>query len=141
MRNLPWNDDLAATVAALRALAPPPAEVQAAAAAIVADVRARGDEAVRAQTARLDRVELAEDYAVPAEEMRGAARGALARSCAPRSRSAAANIRAYHEREAVAPWRETLAQGQVVGQEVVPLARRRPLRSRRPRRLPVVACS
>ena len=65
MRHLPWNDDLAATVAALRALAPPPAEVQAAVAAIVADVRARGDDAVRAHTARLDGVELPEDYAVP----------------------------------------------------------------------------
>ena len=43
MKHLPWNDDVAATVAQLRALAPPPAEVRAAAAAIVADVRARGD--------------------------------------------------------------------------------------------------
>ena len=59
MRLLPWNDDVAATVASLRALAPPPAEVRQAAAAIVDDVRARGDAAVRAQTARLDRVELA----------------------------------------------------------------------------------
>ena len=45
MRQLPWNDDVAATVASLRALAPAPAEVQEAAATIVADVRARGDAA------------------------------------------------------------------------------------------------
>jgi histidinol dehydrogenase len=121
MRQLPWNDDVAATVSELRSLAPPAAEVQAAAAAIVADVRARGDAAVRDQTARLDRVELADDYAVPLDLMRSRLdalspelRGALG--------TAAANIRAYHESEAVAPWRETLAQGQVVGQEVVPLA-------------------
>ena len=106
MRNLPWNDDLAATVAALRALAPPPAEVQAAAAAIVADVRARGDEAVREQTARLDRVELAEDYAVPVEEM-AARLAALSPGLRAALEIAAANIRAYHEHEAVAPWRET----------------------------------
>ena len=118
---LPWNDDVAATVATLRALAPAAAEVRTAAAAIVADVRARGDAAVRAQTARLDTVELPEAYAVPAAELRArlealspVLRGAL--------ETAAANIRAYHECEALAPWRATLAQGQVVGQEIVPLA-------------------
>ena len=121
MRQLPWNDDVVATVARLRALAPAPAEVQAAAAAIVADVRARGDAAVREQTARLDRVELAEEYAVPAAEI-AAQLEALSPKLRAALEAAAANIRAYHEREAVAPWRETLAQGQVVGQEVVPLA-------------------
>jgi len=121
MRHLPWNPEVGATVAELRALAPPPAEVQAAAAAIVADVRAGGDGAVRAHTARLDRVDLPEDYAVPAEEMR-VRLAALTPELRAALETAAANIRAYHEREAVAPWRETLAQGQVVGQEVVPLA-------------------
>jgi histidinol dehydrogenase len=121
MRQLPWNDDVAATVATLRALAPAPAEVQKAAAAIVDDVRTRGDEAVRAQTARLDRVELSEDYAVPAAEL-AARLAALSPELRAALETAAANIRAYHEREAVAPWRETLAQGQVVGQEIVPLA-------------------
>jgi histidinol dehydrogenase len=121
MRQLPWNDDVAATVAALRAFAPPAAEVQTAAAAIVADVRARGDDAVRAQTARLDRVELPEDYAVSAAEP-GAQLEALSPELRGALETAAANIRAYHEREAVAPWRETLAQGQIVGQEIVPLA-------------------
>ena len=121
MRQLSWNYDVAATVAALRALAPRAAEVQTAAAAIVADVRARGDAAVRAQTARLDRVELPEDYAVPAAEL-GARLEALSPELRGALEMAAANIRAYHQREAVAPWRETLAQGQVVGQEIVPLA-------------------
>jgi histidinol dehydrogenase len=121
MRQLPWNDDVTATVAELRALAPAPAEVRAAAEAIVADVRAGGDDAVRAHTARLDRVELADDYAVPAAEMQ-AALEALSPELRESLETAAANIRAYHEHEAVAPWRETLAQGQVVGQQVVPLA-------------------
>ncbi len=121
MRRLPWNPDLSAVVAELRALAPPPAEVREAAAAIVADVRAAGDDAVRAHTARLDRVELPEHYAVPAAEMQSRL-AALPPALRAALETAAANIRAYHEREAVAPWRETLAQGQVVGQEVVPLA-------------------
>ena len=121
MRRLPWSADVSATVAALRALAPPPAEVRAATAAIIADVRARGDAALRAQTARFDRVALAEDYAVPADELR-ARLDALSPSLRAALETAAANIRVYHEREAVAPWRATLAQGQVVGQEIVPLA-------------------
>ena len=121
MRQLPWNDDVAATVAELRALAPPVAEVRAAVAAIVDDVRARGDAAVRDQTARLDRVELEDDYVVPVEEMRSRL-AALSPELRAALEVAAANIRSYHAREAVAPWRETLVQGQVVGQEVVPLA-------------------
>ena len=121
MRQLAWNQDVAATVAELRALAPPGAEVQVAAAGIVSDVRARGDGAVREQTARLDRVELPEDYAVPAAELQ-ARLDALSPDLRAALETAAANIRAYHEREAVEPWRATLAQGQVVGQEVVPLA-------------------
>jgi len=121
MRQLAWSEDVAATVAELRALAPPPAEVRAAAAGIVSDVRARGDRAVREQTARLDRVELTEDYAVPAAELQ-ARLDALSPDLRAALETAAANIRAYHEREAVEPWRATLAQGQVVGQEVVPLA-------------------
>jgi histidinol dehydrogenase len=121
MRRLLWNDDVGATVATLRELAPPPSEVQAAAGAIVADVRARGDAAVREYTARFDRVELPDDFAVPQAEMDGRL-GALAAGLRAALETAAANIRAYHEREAVVPWRATLAQGQVVGQEVVPLS-------------------
>ena len=66
----------------------------------------------------------------PGRHAAGAARRAL--------ELAAANIRAYHEREAPQPLARDAGQGQVVGQEVVPLARRRPLRARRPGQLPVV---
>ena len=120
MRRVSWSGGVPAIVAELRGLAPPPAEVQAAVAAIVADVRAGGDDAVRAHTARLDGVDLAQDYGVPPDEMH-ARLAALSPVLREALETAAANIRAYHEREAVAPWRETLAQGQVVGQEVVPL--------------------
>jgi len=121
MRLMDWDPDVAGVVAELRGLAPPPAEVQAAASAIVADVRAHGDDAVRAQTLRLDRVRLPESYAVPAGVMQACLR-ALTPELREALETAAANIRAYHEREAVAPWRATLAQGQVVGQQIVPLA-------------------
>ncbi len=121
MKVLPWAEDVAATVAALRAFAPPAAEVRAAVTEIVADVRARGDDAVRAHTSRLDGVELAADYAVSAQERRRRL-AELAPGLREALELAAGNVREYHRREAPAAWRATLPQGQVVGQEVVPLA-------------------
>lgn len=121
MKALPWSDDIGATVAALRGFAPPAAEVRVAVAAIVEDVRARGDEAVRAHTARLDGVNLLGDYAVPAAEKERSL-AELAPALREALDLAAANVREYHRREAPAPWRATLVQGQVVGQEVIPLA-------------------
>ena len=120
MKELVWAGDARALVAELRAFAPPAAEVAAAVAAIVADVRERGDDAVREHTLRLDGVELPERYAEPPERLRDGLAG-LAPAVREGLEVAAANIRAYHEREAPRSWRETLAQGQVVGQEVVPV--------------------
>jgi histidinol dehydrogenase len=108
------------TVAALRALAPPAADVRAVVSEIVADVRARGDEAVRERTSRLDGVDLPEDYAVPQGELEAALAG-LSRPVREALELAAANIRAYHERETAFAWRLSLTQGQVVGQQVVPV--------------------
>jgi histidinol dehydrogenase len=76
---------------------------------------------VRELTSRLDGVELPEGYAEPPERLREALAG-LAPAVREALEAAAANIRAYHERETPHSWRETLAQGQVVGQEVVPVA-------------------
>ncbi|MFA4965729.1 MAG: histidinol dehydrogenase [Thermoleophilia bacterium] len=121
MRSLPWSDDIGATVAALRAFAPPAAGVRAVVESIVRDVRERGDDAVREYTERLDGVELPAAYAVPAERL-SECLSALAPGLREALELAAANVRAYHEREAVPPWRATLAQGQLVGQEIVPLA-------------------
>ena len=121
MRRLGWNDDVAAIVAELRGFAPPADEVREAVAGIVADVREHGDEAVRRHTARLDEVALPPAYAVPPAVLEQCL-GTLTAELRAALETAAANVRAYHEREAVAPWRETLAQGQVVGQEMVPLA-------------------
>jgi histidinol dehydrogenase len=121
MKQLCWSDDIAATVAALRRFAPPAAEVSAAVGGIVADVRSRGDDAVREHTARLDGLELPPAYAVPQTE-RERRLTELAPALRVALELAAANIRAYHELEAPVAWRATLSQGQVVGQEVVPLA-------------------
>ncbi len=121
MKRLTWSDDVEATVAALRDLAPPAARVRDAVTAIVADVRARGDDAVRDLTARLDGVEVPPDYRVSAATLQSGLSD-LAPDLREALQLAAANIRAYHERETAGPWRETLPQGQVVGQEVVPMA-------------------
>ena len=121
MNELSWTGDPAAVVAALRAFAPPAAAVTTAVTAILADVRERGDAAVREQTLRLDGVDLPADYAEPPARLRAAL---AAQSAALRTalEVAAANVRRYHEREAPLSWRETLPQGQVVGQDIVPLA-------------------
>jgi histidinol dehydrogenase len=121
MRELPWSDDVGATVAALRAFAPPAAAVRTAVTKIVEDVRVRGDAAVREHSRRLDGVALAADYRASPERMRERL-AALAPELRAALGLAAANIRAYHRGEAAGPWRETLPQGQVVGQEIVPLA-------------------
>lgn len=121
MKLLSWSDDVGTLVGALRRFAPPAAGVRAAVTTIVDDVRARGDAAVCAHTQRLDGVTLAEHYAVPAPERRRCLAG-LAPELRAALELAAANIREYHRRELPQPWQATLAQGQVVGQEIVPLA-------------------
>ena len=120
MKRLTLTDDPAVIVAALRDFAPPADEVRSTVTAIVAEVRAHGDDAVSAYSRRFDKVDLPSDYRVPAAVMQQA----LADTAPPLRAAlelAAANIRAYHEREAPRRWRQTLAQGQVVGQEVVPM--------------------
>ena len=121
MRCLTLGDDPQAVVAQLRSVAPPPRDLEETVAAIVADVRARGDEAVRAHTARLDNVELPSDYSTDATDLARALDGTAA-ELRVALETAAANVRAYHRREMPRAWRETLPQGQVVGQEIVPLS-------------------
>lgn len=121
MRRLTLGADPAVVVAALRERAETAAAVARAVAEILADVRARGDEAVRAHALRLDGLELPERYGLDPSELSAAWRAATPELRAA-LKLAAANIRAYHTHERPEPWRETLAQGQVVGQEIVPLA-------------------
>jgi histidinol dehydrogenase len=66
---------------------------------ILADVRARGDEAVRELTERFDKVRL-DDLRVPDAELEGA-RGRISPELRAALELAAANIRAYHETQVV----------------------------------------
>ncbi|HEX7810541.1 MAG TPA: histidinol dehydrogenase [Burkholderiales bacterium] len=93
-------------------------------AAILADVKQRGDDAVLAHTRKFDRVEansMAELEISKSEMQRawsglpGAQREALA--------AAAGRIRAYHERQPLASWQYTEPDGTTLGQKVTPLDR------------------
>jgi histidinol dehydrogenase len=100
-------------------------ETAAAVRAIVDDVRARGDDAVRDHTRRLDGRDLAPtDWEIP----RAAWRAALERLAPPLAaalRAAIARVRAYHERQAKgsAGFLDRDAQGNALGMRVVPLER------------------
>jgi histidinol dehydrogenase len=120
VRRIPLGD-IAETAAALHAGAEKSAELRRAVGDMIAAVRRDGDDALREFTRRFDGVELGEPLAVPRETLAAALAG-LAPELADALRLAAANIRAYHARELPRPWRETLAQGQTIGQEIVPLA-------------------
>lgn len=120
MRRLAWQDDVELVVAELRSLTATPSTVRETTTAILAEVREQGDAGVRAATARLDGVTLAEEYALPAAPLQRAL-GSLPDGVRRALELATANLRRYHEREAPASWRERFAQGQVVGQRVVPM--------------------
>jgi histidinol dehydrogenase len=99
-------------------------DVDAAVAAIVADVRARGDAAVLEYTARFDRVSASSTAALelPVAELEKA----LA-ELAPAERDAlehaAARILAFHERQLATSWTLTEADGTRLGQRITPLQR------------------
>ena len=114
-------DDIDQAVHALRATGISSTEVRTTVTDVLADVRARGDVALRDCTSRFDGVELASPLAVPAETLRHALESSSPELVDALSR-AAANVREYHSREAPRPWRAQLAQGQTVGQEIMPLA-------------------
>ena len=98
--------------------------IDAAVAAILADVRARGDAALLDYTARFDRVRAASvaRLELPSSEMEAAFT-----SLAPQERDAleiaARRIRAFHERQLAQDWSFTESDGTRLGQRVTPLAR------------------
>ncbi len=96
-----------------------PESVMQSAAAIVADVRARGDEALREYCRKFDGVDV-QDFAVdPAvmdealEKVSPAFRAALEK--------AAAQIRGFHQREVTQSWFTTRPDGTLLGCKVTPL--------------------
>ena len=113
-------DDIDQAVHALRATGISSTEVRTTVTDVLADVRARGDAALRDCTSRFDGVELASPLAVPAETLRHALESSSPELVDALSK-AAENVREYHSREAPRPWRAQLAQGQTVGQEIMPL--------------------
>jgi histidinol dehydrogenase len=91
--------------------------VQKAVRAILADVRKRGDAAVRAYTKRFDRT-------VPREfELSGKRLDAIPREQADALCAAHQRIKAFHERQLQQSWQFTEADGTRLGQRLTPLAR------------------
>jgi histidinol dehydrogenase len=98
--------------------------VDAAVAAIVADVRARGDTALLDYTRRFDRVDAPSMEALvitPASMQQ--AFDAIPHAQRAALRTAAARIRAYHERQKAGDWSYTEADGTTLGQRITPLDR------------------
>ena len=98
--------------------------IDASVAAIISDVRARGDDAVLDYTHRYDR--LAATSMVALEVTRSETRAAFDGLPEPQSRAlreAAARIRVYHERQKTGGWSFTEADGSELGQRVTPLDR------------------
>ncbi len=98
--------------------------VERATAAILGDVRARGDAALLEYTARFDRWNPAgaAELVVAPEEARRALEG-LPDAEREALETAAARIRAYHERQLQSSWRFEEADGTVLGQQITPLDR------------------
>ena len=98
-----FDAELAALIAFEAAQDP---AVDATVARIVADVRARGDAALVDYTAQFDGVAVGSAAAleIGADEMRARVRRRCRTRCAPRSTTAAARIRAYHERQKLPSW-------------------------------------
>ena len=102
-------------------VAPDP-EVDTAVAAIVADVRARGDAALLEYTERFDRLRLARasDLAIDPPAMRAAC-DSLARAERSALETAARRIRDFHERQMTRGFGFVDAEGAELGQRITPL--------------------
>lgn len=98
--------------------------IDTAVAAIIADVRARGDAALLEYTRRFDRLDVATAQAleVPARDLASAC-GALPRVERDALEEAAARVRRYHERQKAGGFAMTEDDGSELGQRVTPLDR------------------
>ena len=121
--------DFDATLAAVLAFEASEDEaIERSVAQILADVKARGDEAVLEYTNRFDRLDAP---SVAALELPPTALEAALESLQPKQRAAleaaAARVRAYHEKQKIEcgshSWQYTEADGTVLGQKVTPLDR------------------
>lgn len=87
---------------------------------LLADVRARGDEALREWTVRIDGLELG-DFEIPAEDWQ-TAHGRLPADLAEALALSAERVRDFHARQPIPCW-TTDAMGGTLGQRLVPLER------------------
>lgn len=99
-------------------------KLEATVAAILADVRARGDAAVLDYTAKFDRLSLPDAAAMelPRAELQ-AAFDALPDDQRAALEAAAARVTDYHQRQVQASWSYVDADGTLLGQQVTPLDR------------------
>jgi len=97
------------------------AELMRVVGAIIADVRARGDEALIEYTARFDKVEL-KHLRVSQEELRRCAAGADERMRRA-LREAIENVREFHKRQVEESWTIGPREGVQLGQRITPLER------------------
>ena len=90
-------------------------------AAIIDDVRARGDRALIEYTKRFDNVDLRpSELRIGADELRRCAAGVDA-SVLRALREAIKNVRAFHEHQAEESWTIEPADGILLGQRITPL--------------------
>ncbi len=87
--------------------------------AIISEVRAAGDQALRAFTEKFDAVKL-DDFRVTEEEILEAYH-AVSSAVVEIITEAAANIRTYHEKQLRPSWMTTAENGTMLGQKVTPL--------------------
>lgn len=99
-------------------------QVEVAVAAIIADVRSRGDAALLECTARFDRLTIADaaDLELPRSVLQAALDG-LPSAQRQALEAAASRIRAFHEKQVAAGWTYAEPDGTVLGQRVTPLDR------------------
>ena len=99
-------------------------EVEATVRAIIADVRKRGDAAVLEYTRKFDRLPARgmAELEVPRARLE-AALAALPAAQRDALETAAARVRAFHERQLAQSWEFTDAEGTRLGQRVTPLAK------------------
>jgi histidinol dehydrogenase len=100
------------------------AQVEAAVAAILADVRIRGDAALLEYTRRFDRLEVASATVLelPQQILRSAFEGLPAKQ-RDALQQAAERVTAYHRKQIQASWSYTDQDGTLLGQQITPLDR------------------
>ena len=95
-------------------------DVSSPVAAIIADVRSRGDEALKQYTLRFDGVEIL-SIEVPRSEIEAAAK-AVDKTFLEVLEKAADNIRAYHSRQVRKGFEIKQPDGVVLGQKIIPVS-------------------